>query len=156
MAVRPRRSPAAPMTITTRPTTVATLPATVSEGGTPQSLRLGSTTRVPIRTNWPVTSNRAVLTSACDGPCSCAGAASVGGAVPLGAPITWPCLQAAPVAPREPQGGLLLHWVTGALLHGVDPGHDGVDVHAAAGPGGLAAAGATGGTTHVVLLVVDR
>src|SRR5450759_1188087 len=33
-----------------------------------------------------------------------------------------------------------------------DPGHDGVDVHAAAAPGGLSAAAATGGTTHVVLL----
>ncbi len=40
---------------------------------------------------------------------------------------------------------------------GGDVGHDGVDVTAAAAPGGFSAALATGGTTHVVFLwlVVD-
>src|ERR1035437_1317353 len=45
----------------------------------------------------------------------------------------------------------------GASLCGGDVGHDGVDVTAAAAPGGFSAALATGGTTHVVFLwlVVD-
>jgi len=56
------------------------------------------------------------------------------------------------LAPREPSRGLLVRWVAGASLRGGDPGHDGVDVLAASAPGGLSAAAATGGTTHVVLL----
>jgi hypothetical protein len=39
--------------------------------------------------------------------------------------------------------------VADASLLGCDPGHDGVDVAAATGPGGLAATAAAGGTTHV-------
>src|ERR1035437_6096368 len=57
--------------------------------------------------------------------------------------------------PREPPRGLLRRWVAGTSLRGVDAGHDRVDVVAAAGPGGLSAAGTAGGTAHVVLLVVD-
>ncbi len=54
-------------------------------------------------------------------------------------------------APREPPHGPLDRAAGASLLEG-DPGHDGVHVHAAAAPGGLSAAAATGGTTHVVLL----
>src|SRR5450631_3258340 len=56
------------------------------------------------------------------------------------------------LAPREPPRGLLVRWVAGASLRLGDPGHDGVDVHAASAPGGFSAAAATGGTTHMVLL----
>jgi len=54
-------------------------------------------------------------------------------------------------APREPPHGSL-DWAARASLRGRDPGHDGVDVHAASAPSGFSAAAATGGTTHVVLL----
>jgi hypothetical protein len=58
---------------------------------------------------------------------------------------------ASALAPRETPHGPLDR-AAGASLLGGDPGHDGVDVHAASAPGGLSAAAATGGTTHVVLL----
>ena len=66
--------------------------------------------------------------------------------------VCGPVCGASALAPREPPHGLLVRWVAGASLRGGDPGHDGVDVHAASAPGGLSAAAATGGTTHVVLL----
>jgi RNA polymerase sigma-70 factor (ECF subfamily) len=51
-------------------------------------------------------------------------------------------------APREPPDGRLLGWAAGASLRGGNSGHDRVDVHAAAAPGGLSATVATGWTTH--------
>jgi len=50
-------------------------------------------------------------------------------------------------APWEPPGRPL-NGAAGAPLRGGDPGHHGVDVHAAPAPGGFSAAATTGGTTH--------
>ena len=66
--------------------------------------------------------------------------------------VCGPVCGASALAPREPPHWPLVRWVAGASLRGGDPGHDGVDVHAASAPGGFSAAAATGGTTHVVLL----
>ena len=65
---------------------------------------------------------------------------------------SWTCRDGSALGPREPQHGRIVGCVAGASLRGSDSGHDGVDVHAAATPGGLSAAAAPGGTTHVVPL----
>jgi len=54
---------------------------------------------------------------------------------------------ASATAPREPPHGPL-DGAARASLRGGDLGHDGVDVVAAAAPGGLSTAATTGGTTH--------
>jgi hypothetical protein len=66
--------------------------------------------------------------------------------------VCGPLSRTSALAPRKPPHGPLVRWVAGASLRRGDPGHDGVDVHAAPAPGGLSTAAATGGTTHVVLL----